>query len=244
VEPNSKQALQSDDAGLSLDELSRAFAAMLGPDNASALPQPMPAVGGMKDEPGTSNAFSAPASTAYGEKPSVPSLRCVVEAVLFTGRPDNVPIPSQDISSLLCGVSPQEVEQQIQELNSQYALNRCPYVIVAEDAGFRLSLRPEHAPLRSRIHGKIRATRLSPAAIEVLALVAYNEPVTADQIARFRGTPSGHVLSYLVRRKLLRLERSDTRPRKTSYFTTKKFLDLFHLRSLQDLPRSDDLAKQ
>jgi segregation and condensation protein B len=151
---------------------------------------------------------------------------------------------SQQIASLIRGISPAEVEQQIQELNAQYAENRCPYVIVAENDGFRLSLRPEHLALRSRIQGKIRATRLSPAAIEVLALVAYNEPITADQVAKFRGTSSGHVLSYLVRRRLLQINRSATEPRKTSYSTTSRFLDLFNLRSLQDLPRSDDLAKQ
>jgi len=245
MDNNSQPAPHSEAAGLSLDELSQAFAAMLGHEAAASGDQPpVPGGGEIGIELVSAPASLSRSSAAATENSPLPNLRSIVEAVLFTGRPDNLPITSQQIASLIRGISPAEVEQQIQELNAHYAENRCPYVIVAENDGFRLSLRPEHLALRSRIQGKIRATRLSPAAIEVLALVAYNEPITADQVAKFRGTSSGQVLSYLVRRRLLQINRSATEPHKASYSTTNRFLDLFHLRSLQDLPRSDDLAKQ
>jgi segregation and condensation protein B len=81
--------------------------------------------------------------------------------------------------------------------------------------------------------------------VEVLSLVAYHEPLTVDDVNRFRGKPSGHILSQLVRRKLLRLEHVGEKKRgKVRYYTTPRFLKLFHLQSLAELPRSDDLQHQ
>src|SRR5436190_18034877 len=190
MDDNSSQpAPHSDAAGLSLDELNQAFAAMLGHEAVAGGDKP-PLPGGAEDgvESASAPASHSRSSAAAAENSPLPNLRSIVEAVLFTGRPNNLPITSQQIASLIRGISPAEVEQQIQELNAHYAENRRASVIVAENDGLRLSLRLEHLALRSRIQGKIRATRLSPAAIEVLALVAYNEPITADQVAKFRGT--------------------------------------------------------
>jgi segregation and condensation protein B len=74
-----------------------------------------------------------------------------------------------------------------------------------------------------------------------LAIVAYNEPVTAEQVTRMRGTPSGPVLAQLVRRELLRIERRADRPQAASYLTAPRFLQVFSLSSLQDLPRSREV---
>jgi len=75
-----------------------------------------------------------------------------------------------------------------------------------------------------------------------LALVAYHEPLTRDEVGRLRNTPSGAVLSQLVRRQLLRQERSEAAPRVVRYRTTQRFLDLFGLESLADLPQSQDFG--
>jgi segregation and condensation protein B len=229
---------EPDSSGLSLDELSQAFATLLGDKDAAALGR------GLSQENETVSASPPEAATQEGDQQGLLSPRALVEAALFVGRPDNLPVTSEQIAGLSRQLSSQEIEEQIGLLNVQYAENGCPYAIVAEEGGYRLSLRHEFAPLRARVQGRNRAARLSPAAIEVLSLVAYNEPLTADQVTRLRGTPSGHILSNLVRRQLLRLERAETKPRQVRYFTTSKFLKLFHLKSLQDLPRSDDLARE
>jgi segregation and condensation protein B len=127
-------------------------------------------------------------------------------------------------------------------LNEEYAANRCPYRITSEGAGYRLVLAPEHQRLRDKFQGRQRQARLSQAAVEVLALVAYHEPLSRDEVNRLRNTPSGAVLTQLVRRQLLRLERSEAEPRAVRYRTTQRFLDLFHLESLADLPQSQDLG--
>ncbi len=82
------------------------------------------------------------------------------------------------------------------------------------------------------------------AAIEVLSIVAYNQPVTTDAVNRLRAAQSGAILSQLTRRQLLRVERFDDRPRVANYSTTDRFLSLFGLESLSDLPRSEDIDRQ
>jgi segregation and condensation protein B len=108
---------------------------------------------------------------------------------------------------------------------------------------YRLTLRPEFDRIREKFYGRVRQTRLSQAAIDVLALVAYNESLTGEDINRIRGVPSGSILSQLVRRQLLRVERTEGKPPVMRYFTTPRFLGLFGLETLNDLPRSRDLEQ-
>jgi segregation and condensation protein B len=147
------------------------------------------------------------------------------------------------VASLMRGVRPAEIDSLVRELNRDYAARNCPYTIVAEGAGYRLTLREPLARLRDQFYGRARRARLSQAAIEVLAAVAYTAPITADEVSRLRGMASGHILLQLVRRQLLRLERDADRPRQARYSTTDRFLELFGLSSLDDLPRSSDLEE-
>ena len=126
------------------------------------------------------------------------------------------------------------------ELNRRYAAQGAPYHVVGEGDGYRLTLGDEFHSLRNRFYGRIREARLSQAAIDVLALVAYQQPITGEKIGRLRGKPSNHVLTHLVRRGLLRIERPDPKRRTPHYHTTERFLRLFNLQSLDDLPRSED----
>ncbi len=160
----------------------------------------------------------------------------VLEAMLFVGNRDGSPLTPARAAELMRGVAPGEIAGLVDELNARYAADGRPYAIVSEGSGYRLRLRPEFAPLRNRFYGKMREVRLSQAAIDILAIVAYQQPLTAEEINKLRGKPSGHVLSQLVHRQLLRIERAG--PRRTAqYYTTERFLRLFGLESLDDLPR-------
>ena len=86
--------------------------------------------------------------------------------------------------------------------------------------------------------------RLSPASVEVLSVVAYHQPVTAQQVQSLRDAPSGPQLAQLVRRQLLRVEREEGHSRRPTYVTTPRFLQLFGLASLDDLPTLQDLEKR
>jgi segregation and condensation protein B len=167
----------------------------------------------------------------------------VVEAMLFVGRPDNRPVSARELAAAMRGVSPAEVDAAIAELNALYDADATPYRIDHSHAGYRLVLRDEFVRMRDKFYGRVREAKLSPAAIEVLSIVAYNQPVTSAQVEELRGAPSGAALSTLVRRRLLRLERAEEQGSPPCYRTTERFLRLLGLESLSALPRSEELEK-
>ncbi len=225
------------ESGLSLDRLSAAFAEML---SAGDDPYQSPA----EEPPEMDLAADVAEAAIRSRPPDVDACeltpRTILEAMLFVGVPGNVPLTSRQVARLMRGVRPTEIDLMVRQLNATYAARNCPYEIVAEGPGYRLRLRDDYARLRDRFYGKSRQAKLSQAAIEVLAIVAYGQPLTAHEINARRGTPSGPILSQLVRRELLSL----TRPPKASgpgrYRTTDRFLELFSLETLDDLPRSPD----
>jgi segregation and condensation protein B len=138
------------------------------------------------------------------------------------------------------GVTAEEIPDLVDQLNRRYAAGGYPYHVASEGAGYRLTLRREFWAIRNRFYGRIREARLSQAAIDVLAIVAYRQPIAAEQVNQHRGRPSSQLLTQLVHRRLLRIERSLGKPRVARYATTDRFLEVFGLESLNDLPRSDD----
>jgi segregation and condensation protein B len=237
--PNAFQG-RPGDRGLSLNELSEAFAEMLGGGHDpyqvqasadAADPFPEPAAAGEQDP-------------AAGQAGCEISPRSILEAMLFVGSPTNEPLTSDRVASLMRGVRPAEIDDLVRDLNRQYQACGCPYHIAGQGAGYRLVLHETFDRIRGKFYGRVRHARLSPAAIEVLALIAYNGSLTAEQVARLRGTSSGSILSLLVRRQLLRIERRQESPRTPHYYTTGRFLEVFGLESLDDLPRSEELDKR
>lgn len=228
------------DAGFSLDELSAAFANMLSSGD-DPYEKPLAEDSAIETpghvEPVAGNVVG---ETALQDAHCEISPKTILEALLFVGGPDNQALASEQVAALMRGVRPAEIDELVRELNADYVQRHCPYEIAAEGAGYRLKLRDDMSRVRERFYGKLRQARLSQAAIEVLATVAYHEPLTSDEVSRLRGTPSGPLLMQLVRRELLRLERTGKAPGR--YHTTPRFLELFGLESLADLPRSQDLA--
>jgi segregation and condensation protein B len=168
------------------------------------------------------------------------SPKSLFEAMLFVGNRENRPLSASKAAELMRDVSPEDIPAIVGELNAGYERENCPYCIIGEGDGYRLTLRKSFHPLRNKFYGRIREARLSQAAIDVLALVAYKQPLTGEQIGKLRGKPSSHILAQLVRRGLLRLERLPEKPRTPRYSTTPRFMQLFNLESLDDLPRSEE----
>lgn len=165
----------------------------------------------------------------------------ILEAILFVDNKENQPLEPARASALMRGVEPEEIESIVADLNREYRQNNCPYEIVATGGGFRLVLREAFSPIRNKFYGRVREARLSQAAIDTLALVAYLQPISAEEVNRLRDKPSGHILTQLVRRRLLGVEHAETKPRKTLYRTTDRFLELFGLDDPSDLPQIDEM---
>ena len=237
------------DQGLSLDELSQAFAGMLG---SGEDPYAEPAIEVDDDQAAVLEAIepeSEPAARSATQDSTADdacevSPRSILEAMLFVGNRDNTPLSSQRVASLMRGVRAAEIDELVNELNQQYDASGCPYRIYSEAEGYRLLLREEYGRIRDKFYGRLRHARLSPAALEVLSIIAYQGAQTSEAINRLRGHPSGAILSQLVRRQLLAVERDPAAPRAPRYRTTARFLELFGLESLEDLPRSQEIEKR
>ncbi len=126
---------------------------------------------------------------------------------------------------------PGEVEALVGELEAKLAGGTCGVALERVAGGVRLVVHPDHAELVRRAL-KARPPRLSRAALEVLAIVAYHQPITKAAIDAARGRDSGAVLEGLLERGLIAAE--GKHPRR--YRTTPRFLELFGLESLDELP--------
>ena len=213
--------------GISLNELSLAFAKAMGESTVAS--QAIPA------------SVERDGQETGAETSAEISPKTIFEAMLFVGNQDNQPLLPNRAAELMRGVEEGDIPALVQELNQRYSKNGCPYCIVSESGGYRLNLRKKFYDVKDRFYGRVRQARLSQAAIDVLAIVAYRQPLTGEEVSRLRDKSSSHILAQLVRRQLLRLERTKDRPRKVQYFTTERFLQLFGLSSIADLPQSEEL---
>ncbi len=244
MSPSPDPSFESEPQGISLDELARAFSQVMETEPRQS--EETPPSGGTGDSPvlatpGQSQLSTGETPVPPGEEDPCPvNPRTILEAMLFVGNRDNQPISPGRAAELMRDVSVDEIPPLVDELNRRYDAVVAPYRVVGEDNGYRLALSEEFRSLRNRFYGRIREARLSQAAIDVLALVAYGQPMTGERISHLRGKPSRHVLAHLVRRGLLRIERPEPNRRTPHYHTTDRFLRLFNLESLDDLPRSED----
>ncbi len=234
--PDADQEDLGDDQGISLEELSASFAQLIGEDHKSPR-----GIRAESDHEADSNDTEETELSLDDTCPTTP--KTILEAMLFVGHPRNEPLTNRMAASLIRGVSPTEVDELVKELNADYEAAAAPYHIVSEAAGYRMALSPHFEALRERFYGRVRQARLSQSAIDILAVVAYNQPISKERINELRQHPSGPILTQLVRRQLLEIERVDTKPRQTLYRTTPRFLELFGLESLDDLPRSQEMDK-
>jgi segregation and condensation protein B len=233
-----------------LDGLARAFAQVMGSppqgrtqeEPQSPLAEAPAAPGELQPQSPHEPATAADESTGDDSGPVTP--QGILEAMLFVGDRDNRPLTAVRAAELMRGVEPGEIGRMIEELNRRYTQSGCPYFVAEDSDGYRITLRKPFHPLREQFYGRIREARLSQAAIDVLAIVAYQQPLSAEQIGAVRGKPSSSVLAQLVHRRLLRIERLPGKRPMVQYFTTDRFLQLFGLQTLADLPQSEELDRQ
>jgi segregation and condensation protein B len=169
-----------------------------------------------------------------------PPLARILEAMLFIG---GAPLTASRACEAIRGLTPAQFTQIIDELNRDYRMQARPYRIQVRDQGYELALQPRFRGVLDRLYGSMREARLSQAALDVLALIAYRQPITRRETDELRGTESSSPLRQLVRLGLISVQRGEAGPREVCYGTTPRFLKLFQLRSLDDLPRTQDLQK-
>lgn len=165
----------------------------------------------------------------------------ILEAMLFVGDAENKPITLALACELMRNVSELEAMEALADLNERYFREGAPYKIVRDGDGFRLALLPQYQEFVARSGEKTRDFKLSQTAIDVLALVAYRQPIMHEEILETR-SGAGPVLAQLVKRDLISAEKQTVDKKKVTFYkTTDRFLKVFNLESLDDLPIVGDI---
>src|SRR5574337_553649 len=157
----------------------------------------------------------------------------ILEALLFVSEE---PLSLERIEELLDGCSRAEANRLLADLQERYR-DRDRGVVVTEVAGgYRLTTKPEAAPWIQRLRGS-KPARLSRAALETLAIIAYKQPITKPEVEVIRGVMVDGVLKTLVERDLVRiLGRKAEVGRPILYGTSRSFLEYFGFKDLSELP--------
>ncbi len=192
------------------------------------------------EPPGQRRAPRARAAEPHASGSEAPDPYALIEACLFVGGP---PLSAARIAQSLAGSDHETVVRAVAQLNHAYHRQGRPYEIRRVGSGYQMTLRPQFARIARRVAGQSRQVRLSQAAVEVLSLVAYNQPVTAHDVDAVRGTDSSAILRQLRRRNLIDTVGHAERGRAAQYGTTRRFLELFHLAGLDELPRVEEFEK-
>lgn len=167
-----------------------------------------------------------------------------IEAALFSlDKPAHGSKLAEALAKRFPGADVRTVREAVDALNTQYEQSGRAFRIEHVAGGYRVMTLPEHAETVAAFHAARANTRLSRAAVETLAVVAYRQPVTRVQIESIRGVACGEVLRTLLERRLVAIVgRAEELGRPMLYGTTRQFLELFGLSSVKDLPAVGDLA--
>jgi segregation and condensation protein B len=170
----------------------------------------------------------------------VNSLAKLLEAALFASPR---PIPTEELAALDTEASPAAVQSALDELREHYDVDGHGVELVEQGGGFQILTRPEYTEAIERAQMAVRPQRLSGAALETLAIIAYRQPIGRADVAEIRGVDAGAILKSLLERGMIEVVgRGEGLGRPLLYGTTALFLEQFALRHLEELPRVDELA--
>jgi segregation and condensation protein B len=169
-------------------------------------------------------------------------LRSTIEAILFAS-PE--PVSRRRLQAMLKEAPKGAVREALLEMEAEYLTSPRGFLLHEDGAGVRLLSKPDFAPYVARLRGEGRRIRLSAAAFETLAVIAYRQPVKRSDLEQIRGVSCGPILKNLMEWNLIHITgQEDSIGRPLLYGTTSEFLELFGLHAIGDLPEPSRLKDQ
>jgi segregation and condensation protein B len=168
------------------------------------------------------------------------NLKAIIESLLLVAAS---PLAVDRIQALLPETDSREIRTALQALMVEYSRRNGGFVIHEVAGGYQFRTQPQY---REYVKKMLQPSpvRLSRAALETLAIIAYKQPIIRHDIEQIRGVDTGGVLRMLLERKLVRvLGRREIPGRPLIYATTKQFLELFDLKDLGDLPSPQEIEE-
>ncbi len=167
-------------------------------------------------------------------------LKRTIEALLFASS-DPVTLGR---FKKITGVTGKDIKEAIHCLQNDYMVKDHAFQINEVASGYLLLTMPEYDTWVSKLAGEKRRMRLTQAALETLAIVAYKQPIIRAEVEEIRGVKSDGIISQLIEKNLITIAgRADTLGRPHYLRTTKQFLDYFGLKSLDDLPSIEEIER-
>ncbi len=164
-----------------------------------------------------------------------------LEAVLFV---TDEPLSVRRLVQLATLADVEEANQLIERLNAAYDKTGSAFRVERVAVGFRLLTRRDFVFWLDKLHQRQSSLKLTPPMLETLAIVAYRQPLTRADLEAVRGVQSSEMLKQLMERELIRIAgEDDSLGRPFLYETTRRFLELYGLQTLDDLPMSDRLRR-
>jgi segregation and condensation protein B len=172
----------------------------------------------------------------------------IVEALIFAS---DEPLNDSEIIKTIKGIDGDDAEinsqiisEIISELNEDYNSKGISFGIVRVAGGYLFGTREEYSKYIGFLSSEKSKRRLSQAALETLAIIAYKQPITKPEIESIRGVNSDYIIATLLDKKLITISgRAETIGRPLLYSTTKEFLIYFGLNSIQDLPKPREIEE-
>ena len=172
----------------------------------------------------------------------------IIEALIFSS---DEPISSSEIIKAVKGIdgediqiSGEEIETSVGELNASYIEKGIAFKIVKIAGGYLFATKPEYAKYIGFLSSEKSKRRLSQAALETLAIIAYKQPITKPELETIRGVNSDYILTTLLEKNLITISgRAETIGRPLLYSTTDEFLKYFGLNRIIDLPKPREIEE-
>jgi len=167
-------------------------------------------------------------------------LKNIIESMLFVSED---PLTIDRIKNVLTFADTKEIRNALKVLLDEYESRKGGFFLHEVAGGYQIRTRPEYTEWIKRLV-KPNPRRISKAALETLAIIAYKQPVIRSDIEHIRGVDCGGVIRMLLERKLVRvLGRKKIPGRPLIYATTKQFLETFDLKDLKDLPTPKEIEE-
>ncbi len=165
------------------------------------------------------------------------NLKAVMEGLLFVSGSEGITI--EELSKIL-EIDEKQVHTYLQKLKQEYQNEERGITLEKYGDHFKLTTKKEHKPYYEKLVTVQDSPNLSQAALETLAIIAYNEPITRVEVDEIRGVGSAHLVRKLLMKNLIEERgKSDLPGRPMLYGTTKDFLDFFGLKDRSALPIID-----
>jgi len=169
----------------------------------------------------------------------LPTLKQIIEGLLFSSPH---PLSVEKLRRLVPDTEKERVKETVQELVSEYDTREGGIQLVRIAGGYQFRTAAHLAPWTAKLH-QAPSLKLSRAALETLAVIAYRQPVIRSEVEYLRGVDSGGIIRTLLDMRLIRVAgRKEIPGRPLIYATTRHFLELFGLNSVEDLPSPEELG--